>query len=281
MRNTLSNSWALAMASARVLNQDRALLLFPLLSGIASIGVILTFAYPVLLFGGSEAMMAESVTGTLVFAFLYYLVQYFVVFYFNAALVGAALVHLGGGRPTLRDGLLIAWDHAVPILGYAALSATVGLVLNTIARKSGILGRFIGGSLGIGWTLATFLAVPVLVTRNVGPLEAVGESAALLRKSWGEQITGKVGMGLVFGVAGAGLALLSVAFVAGISALDPISLIPTYVVIALAWILFALVASAIQGIYQAAVYRYAVTGEGGAGFEHIALGEVVQRERVL
>ncbi|TVP56748.1 MAG: hypothetical protein EA351_07480 [Gemmatimonadales bacterium] len=281
MQNTLSNSWALAKASASVLNRDRALLLFPLLSGIASIGVILSFVFPLWFFVGPDSAFAENTMWHFVFAFFYYLVQYFVVFYFNAALVGAALVHLGGGRPTLRDGLLIASDHAVPILGYAAISATVGVILNSIARKSGILGRLFGGSLGIGWSLATFLVVPVLVTRSVGPIEAVYESAALLKKSWGEQVAGKVGMGLVFGLAGGLLALLSVGFVAGISALDPLSLIPTYVVIALAWILFALVASSIQGIYQAAVYRYAMTGEGGVGFEHISLGEVVQRERGL
>lgn len=276
MRNTISNSWALARASVRVLNEDRALLVFPFLSGIASIGVVASFVFPMLLMGGPESLVAEGSLLGYLFIFAFYLVQYFVVFYFNAALVGAALVHMGGGRPTLRDGLIIASDHAVPILGYAALSATVGLVLNAIARRSGVLGRLIGGSLGIGWSLATFLAVPVLVTRDVGPIGAVRDSAALLRKSWGEQVTGKVGMGLVFGAAAVVLAALSMGMVVGIQALNPLSLIPTFVVIALAWILFFLVTTAIQGIYQAAVYWYAVTGEAGVGFEDVPLGEVVQ-----
>ena len=63
-----------------------------------------------------------------VFAFLFYLVQYFVIFFFNSALVGAAMIRLDGGDPTLRDGLRIAAGKALPILGYAAIAATVGTV---------------------------------------------------------------------------------------------------------------------------------------------------------
>ena len=55
--------------------------------------------------------------------------------------------------------------------------------------------------IGVAWTLATFLVVPVLVTRDVGPIDAVKESAGLLRETWGENLIGNVGLGLVFAVA--------------------------------------------------------------------------------
>jgi hypothetical protein len=279
MRNTFSNSWELVRASGQVLNRDRALLLFPLLSGVASVGLAASFIVPTMVLGGPEALFQTSTSLGLLLAFLFYLAQYFVVFYFNAALVGAALIHLDGGRPTLRDGLAIASDHAAPILGYAAISATVGLFLNSAGRNGGFFTRLGSLILGLSWNLATFLAVPVLVTRDVGPIQAVKESARLLRSSWGEQISGTVGMGLVFGVAGvllgiASAALLSIGAVAG-----PLSLIPTVVALVLAWVLFALVTSSLQGIYRAAVYRYAVTGLPGAEFAHIPLDEVVQTPR--
>jgi hypothetical protein len=38
--------------------------------------------------------------------------------------------------------------------------------------------------LGAGWTVATYLVVPVLVARDVGPVEAVKESALILKRTW-------------------------------------------------------------------------------------------------
>ena len=134
----------------------------------------------------------------MVFLFLFYLVQYFIIFFFNSALVGAAMIRLDGGDPTVRDGLRIASSKIVPIIGYAAIAATVGLILRIIEERAGFIGRWIAGLFGLAFTVATFLTVPILVTRDVGPVEAVKESAVLLKKTWGENIIGNAGMGLVF-----------------------------------------------------------------------------------
>lgn len=276
MRNTLENSWSLVKASAQVLNEDRALLLFPLLSAIASIGLAVSVFVPTFVLGDPEALFGEATGLAVVLGFLFYLAQYFIVFYFNAALVGAALIHLDGGRPTLQDGLRIASDHAAPILGYAAISATVGLFLNSAGRRGGIFARLGSGFLGMSWNIATFLAVPVLVTRDVGPIQAIKESAALLRRSWGEQISGTVGMGLAFGVMGVLLAVASVGLFALGTVAGPLSLGAAIAGLIAMWVLFALVTTAIQGIYRAAVYRYAVTGDAGTGFRGVPVGETMQ-----
>ena len=92
----LSRSWQLVKASATVLKQDRKLLLFPLISAMALLAVLASFALPVLgwaAFGGRYGREMGSST-LYVLGFLFYLSVYFVIFFFNAALVGAAL--LGG-----------------------------------------------------------------------------------------------------------------------------------------------------------------------------------------
>ena len=134
----------------------------------------------------------------MVFAFVFYLVQYFIIFFFNSALVGAAMIRLDGGDPTVRDGLRIAELAHRADIGYAAIAATVGLILRLIEERLGLIGRWIAGLLGIAFTIATFLTVPILVSRDVGPIEAVKESATLLKKTWGENIIGNAGMGVVF-----------------------------------------------------------------------------------
>jgi hypothetical protein len=105
------------------------------------------------------------------------------------------------------------------------------------------------------------------VSQNVGPVEAVKNSATLLKKTWGENVIGNVGMGLVFfiyycGVIGLGIALVVGASQTGSPAL--IVLVVAAVVIAL--VALALVHSALQGVYSAALYRYATAGNVGEAF---------------
>ena len=54
--------------------------------------------------------------------------------------------------------------------------------------------------IGVGWAIATFLVVPVLAARDIGPIEAIKESASLLRRTWGENLIGQAGLGLAFGL---------------------------------------------------------------------------------
>ena len=195
------------------------------------------------------------------------------IFYFNAALVGAAMIRLEGGDPTVSDGLRIANSKLGAILGYAAIAATVGIVLRMIEERLGIVGRWVVGLLGVAFTLATFLVVPLLVSRNIGPVDAVKESAALLKKTWGENIIGSVGMGLVFGLAYIALVALGVATVVGLVKLQSGLLTVTAAALfVIAFILLALIQAALQGVYSAALFRYATTGNAGAGFDSALLG---------
>jgi len=171
MFRRLSNSWELVKASAAVLRSDKELVVFPIVSAIGVLIVTATFAVPLFLAGLFDQMYTDGhglqPLGMLV-AFLFYLVQYFVIFFANTALVGAAMIRLDGGDPTVGDGFRIAMRRAGPILGYALISATVGLILRTIAERAGILGRLVISLIGLAWNLATYLVVPVLAAEDVG-----------------------------------------------------------------------------------------------------------------
>jgi len=262
---SLSNSWNLVKASAKVLSMDRELLIFPLLSGIASILVMISYFGPIGLLGGWELLDTDS-GGYLstVILFGFYLIQYFVVFFFNTALVGAALIRMEGGDPTISDGMRIAVDKLPAILGYAAIAATVGMVLRMLAERLGFIGRMVVSALGIGWHLATYLAVPVLVTRDVGPIDVVKESAEMFRKTWGEQVVGNFGMGwagLMMGISWTlFMGLLFFVFASLGMGFMVVALIPVAV---LGYVALGLFISALKGIYTAALFRYASTGEPG------------------
>ncbi len=265
MFDRLARSWHLVKASAAVLRSDKELLLFPVISSVAMLVVIASFLVPVLglrLFEGGEVGPVGAIVG-----FLFYLCQYFVIFFFNSALVGAAMIRLEGGDPTVADGLRIARSKIVPILGYAAIAATVGILLKALEQRAGAIGRIIIGLVGTAWTVATFLVVPVLVARDIGPLDAVKESVELLKRTWGENLAGNVGIGLAFGLVTTVVAVLAVALVvlAAMTLGGTAALIVT-VLAALAIGMIAAIQAALSGIYSAALYRYAVDGQAPAGF---------------
>ena len=268
MFQKLENGWQLAKASAAVLRSDKELLMLPLLSGLAMILVTASFFLPMAFLGDIENL---GIVGY-VAVFVFYVVQYFVIIFFNTALVGAAMIRLDGGDPTVGDGLRIAWQRLGSILGYAAIAATVGMILRSARERAGFIGRIAIGIIGFAWSLATFLVVPVLVTKNLGPIEAVKESARMMKKTWGEQIVGNVGIGLVFFLVYAALAIIAVPSIGIVASMgQPVLLIVVIALAVMAALGVAALQSALTGIYSAALYRFADTGSAGGPFDETQL----------
>src|SRR5439155_17899383 len=140
------------------------------------------------------------------------------------------------------------------IAGWALLSATIGLILKIIESYNKKFGRFITGLLGAAWTIMTFLAVPVLVVENKGPIAALKESAALLKKTWGTQIMGNFAFGSIFfllflpGI----FALMFAGYLAATASASVALMVAgsafTYMIV------LALIQSALHSIFQSAVY---------------------------
>ncbi|PKN98349.1 MAG: hypothetical protein CVU42_12515 [Chloroflexi bacterium HGW-Chloroflexi-4] len=274
MFDSIGNSWSLIKSSAKVLDADRELLIFPILSSIAVLLLTAVFFVPMLLVGyfGRLTNQGLQVVDYLIL-FLFYLIQYLLIFFNNTALVGAALIRIRGGDPTIRDGLRIAADRFTNIFFYALIASTIGMLLSLIKEKGGTLSKLVVSLIGFVWNVATFLVVPILAVEDVGPIEAIKRSVGYLKKTWGEQLVGSFSIGLVFNflvllvMVAAGL-LVVLLINGGAQAWAFVSV----VVVAIIFILgISLVNSTLTGIYTAAVYRYASTGEAGTFFESDAV----------
>jgi hypothetical protein len=270
MFDRFSRSWALVKASAAVLRSDKELLWLPVISSIATLLVSATFLIPILglhVFEGGKMGPLGFILG-----FVFYVCQYFVIFFFNTALVGAAMIRLEGGDPTVSDGLNIAKSKIGVILGYAAIAATVGILLKALEERAGFIGQIVIAMIGTAWTIATALTVPVLVAQDVGPLEAVKQSVILLKRSWGENIIGNAGIGLAFGLIVFGVVVVGGVLTFGAFAVGGVAFgAPVAVLVIVALLLLGVVQAALSGIYSAALYRFAVDGQAPAGFESGAL----------
>ncbi|MBX3691826.1 DUF6159 family protein [Dokdonella sp.] len=265
-----AQSWSLIKASASVLRSDKELLLFPLLSAIASMVVAASFIVPAVL-GGAVTTLGDGghVSPTLYLGlFAFYVVQYFVIIFFNTALVGAAMIRLRGGDPTVADGFRIALSKLPAILGYAVISATVGVLLRALQERAGFIGRYVVGLIGLAWTVASFLVVPVLANHDVGPIDAVKRSAELLKKTWGENLIGNTGIGLVFGFIVFATVLVGGGLIVLAATTKTVALIvAAALLVGVAVLMLVLVQAALQGIYSAALYRYAAEGDAGSAFQ--------------
>ncbi len=264
----LRRSWHLARASWAVLKADWSLLRFPLISSVVSavLGLfvlVLLWSAGIFADGSGEGSSASILT--YVGVFLLYLVTSFVIVYCNTALISLVLARFNG-RPLTGD---VGWEASRrrwrQILGWSSIVATVGVILS-ILRDRGQLGEIAAGIGGAAWSLATFLVIPVLVVEDVGPMDAAKRSVSLLRRTWGEQIVGNAGIGLVTGLAMfvvilLGVGLIALASMTGSAVVIVVAVIP--VVLAVAAVVA--ISAALGSIYQAAVYQYA-TGAPAQGF---------------
>lgn len=275
----LRRSFLLLRQTWHVLRQDRELLLFPVLSGAAAFVVAATFLVPLGLWShhGAQDELGYRVTGLFgghgfgqvvgwVLLFLFYFVNYLVVTFFGTGLAACALHRMDGGDPTVRYGLQQAAKRWRSVVSWAALAATVGLILRLIEERSQWVGRLVASIVGMAWTVATYFVVPVLVVEGSGPMDALRHSVALLRKTWGEALIGHVSISLAMVVlglvglvpAGIGVMLMSAGGVwSGLLFLA---------IAVLYWVALSVVSSTLSSIYNAAVYRYATQGVVAPGF---------------
>ena len=263
-------------ASLRVLNTRKELVIFPILSGIATLILAAGFLVPGLLASRHSLDNGDQLQPvSYVVFFIGYLVLAYVAIFFQAALISQADIALQGGDPSVAGGIRVARAHAVAILPWALLSATVSLALRALEDRAGALGRFAVGLVGIAWSLVTYLVVPILVLENVTVGAAIRGSSALFKRTWGENVLGNAGVGLVSLLASIPAIAL---FALGASAGGAVG-IALMLIGGLGLLVVAVVTSALSGIYQTALYRYAASGVVAPAFADANLGQAFPPRR--
>lgn len=210
----LGNGWNLGITSLEIIAKHPKLLLFPVLSGLGLIAVLLTFATAFFGMAGFDFALLETTFDkiesmgqvvAIMIAFVYYLITYFVIVFFNVGLVHNARLVFAGEEPSISAGISFAVKRAHTIFAWAALAATVGLILKALEQR---LGSLVAGILGFGWTMATYFVVPTLAAEDIGPFDALKRSANTIKSKWGESIGAGFSLGL-FSIAGIVIAIIS------------------------------------------------------------------------
>jgi hypothetical protein len=255
---SISRGFRLARASWWVVKKDRELLWLPVISFLCSLVVMVVFGLGVL--GIGLPKQGETLSpGIYVLGFFLYVALSFVTIYFNAAVIGTAMKRLRGEDAKISDGLALARQHIGKIFLWAMLTATVGMILRQLQERAGIVGRILIGLVGIAWSVLTYFVLPVLLFEPVGVGESIKRSTQIFRERWGEQFIGNATISLAVVLIGIPLVL-----VGGLLA----AVAPPVGILVLIVSIGALMAigAACSGVFNAALYRYATTGEASGAF---------------
>lgn len=281
----------LLRCSLRVLWRHPRLLLFPFVSMMATLLLTLIYFAPLLaLFvdrgwttmarwaelveGFNESSIAamdafmQSERGTyyfcgaLVYVAMIHVVSLITATFFNVAFYSEILRALAGAPVSLRGGFRFALRRWRAILQWSLLAGSVGVLIQAIEARLGWIGRIVTALLGASWSVAAAFAIPVIIRRtDASPLAVLRDSAATLKRAWGESVVGFLGiqMGsvtlmLVTALFGGGLGLAMVwTFHVAVGL--------TFIALALA-VVFAtgFLSSMATHVYRCALYVYASEG---------------------
>jgi len=277
--DTIGRGWNLSKLSFSVVKADPELLLYTFLSAMMVFVTIAAAAYPgyeAEIKEGSHWAMTDPVTNPetgeeerqatssyMAWIFLTYMVGSIIVVFWNSAIIVSAHERLTGGDPTIMTGIKAAFSRIHIIILWGIIAGTVGLLLriarDAISNKKApaalkILAAIMLWMVEVAWWIYTFFIIPMIVLEKKGIREGLRDGRSLFRKTWGENITSGLGIGLItlFGII---VSLLIGYLIFMISPIAGIVIAAALIGILILW------ANTAEVVVVAALYEYAKTGK--------------------
>jgi Family of unknown function (DUF6159) len=248
--------WRLTKKSWQLVRADARLLVFPSISALVALtGGLAAFVLP----AGRPWWAYLVAFGALMFPLTV------ASTYLGVAFIALGRRSLEDEALSLRDGFRCANERLPAILAWSLLATVVAVALQALRELRGgwLATKLAGFLLGLAWAAATFFVLPVIALENPGTFAALRRSAGLVKRRWGETVTGVVSLGgaLVivmipaFGLIGAGLAL-------GLTPLGAL-LLGGGIALVAGVVAFS---STVGHMFQLVLYRYATTGAVSGAF---------------
>jgi len=163
MFKKMERSWELTKQSFAILAKNKSLMLFPVMSALATLVVIASFIVPIFTMGAYKHVGGQRTPMDYILLFAFYFACYFVQIFFNCALMASANQAFCGGNAKVSDGLGMAWARLPQIIVFAAFAATVGMILRMLEERVGLIGKIVISLLGMAWSIMTYFMAPVIV----------------------------------------------------------------------------------------------------------------------
>ena len=286
--NAFSRSWLITKLAFGVINKDRELLGFALLSFIFStifaIAMIVPSVVPTIIQNDYSYESLQLFEYLIIFATYFGLA--FIATFFNVCVVYTTKVRFEGGDATFGESFRFSLSRLSVIFQWSLISATVGLllrILHDFASRLGKPGQLIAqiviGLIGMAWSIITIFVVPVLVYENITPVNAIKKSAQVIKKTWGESLIRSIGLGIVQFIVFVLIIGFSIALIYGLSsAMGRTGVIVAISVGGLLLLLAGLVFSVATTIFNTALYVYANNNQVADGFNENVMRDAFRQK---
>lgn len=204
-----------------------------------------------------------------------YFCTFFIFTFFNVALAACVLSIFEGKPVGFWGGLTVSVRRLKTILGWSFLAALVGSILRAVESRGQILTNIFAIFSGLAWSLATFFVIPIIASKNTGPISAVKESVHIMQQVWGKSVVSNIGI--------KGVKLLILAIIVGGVALTHLSfgshglLLAMPIIIPLV-LLAIFIFSTVGTISRAALYYYATEQTAPLQFDDDTLLNAITRK---
>ncbi|MEY2665482.1 MAG: hypothetical protein RLZZ480_587 [Candidatus Parcubacteria bacterium] len=278
----LRASWLLLKEAWRYLQADKELLAIPLISAILGIILLGAIITGFLLSSGLEAIVPKEGQGlTLLqtgFVFGIYIVCAFSAAIGQAGISNTVFTRAHGGNATLGNSLKVAFAHWPSLFLWSVITSTVGVVLNSIAERSKLLGKIVVALLGSAWSVLTYFVVPAMVIDKKSAFASIGTSTSVFKRTWGETLVSNITLGAAFLIIHVAALCLFIGVVVLSIVLDvPIVTLPAFVLYFIWLFLAVLTSSALDGILRTLLYIYASESTYPPNFNSELLSQMLVR----
>jgi uncharacterized protein DUF6159 len=270
----IARSWRLTRAAWTVVRHDRALRTLAAISAVVgALGLALIFVL-----SGSFDKGRLSGGQLALFALIFAYPLTFVSVFFNTAIAAAAAAALDGRHLTLGEALAVPLRKLGAVAVWSLIAAVVGVVLEQAASRLPLGGSIAARLVGVGWSLASLFAIPILALEDCSAPEALKRSAHVVKKRWGEGIGGSLIIGAWMFLVTLPLIFVLVIAVAATNSV-PGARDAVIAVGALAFVALIAVQLVVRQTFAVALYRYATTSAVGGPFTEGDLQSPFRRRR--
>ncbi len=278
-KGRIRTGWALFKSSLSILNGNRYLLRYLLMTGVWATGITAVFIVLYVYFGSSfydNDYTSDFNPIGYAFVALDYVLVYFFINLYAAGLTANVLDIFRGQRKPYAEYMRIARSKAWAIFVYSVIESIVGLFLRYVVERIRFVGWILSWLLGTMWSLGTLFVIPIIVSsERPSGFKEIGQSIGFFKRTWGENITAKASVNVPIG-------LLQIALAFGFVLLIwPVAASGSAV---LFWILFwgyfilafilAVIGSFANSLLNIALYFFATEGKTPPAFSIEMLNQV-------
>jgi hypothetical protein len=204
---TIGRGWKMSKLSMSVVKKDPELIIYMFICGFLSLLTMIGMSIPQYLEQAWAVDAEGQMTGPYMgFLFVGYMTISIVVTFWNSAIVANSHIRLTGGDPNFMDGVSAAMKKIHIIILWGVIAGTVGLllkILNQAAREqkggAAVFAMILSAIGAAVWWMMTFFMIPHMILENKSLGDSLKSSKSMFFKSWGENITSGLGIGLIGG----------------------------------------------------------------------------------